>query len=201
MRFSQLVSEQPRIKEIDINPLLASAGKIVALDARVVLQDEPNENKWPRPVIRPYPAEYVDEWKIDGAAGDDPADPTRGRTVVREIPRRTFGGQRALALFRLDRLSSNALCMSGCGASASTITIARSRSWSSATIPHGGREILAVARLSKEHGVEEAEFALLIGDAWQGKGIGSELTQRLVQIARHEKLRRIFARIPATTSR
>ena len=45
VRFSQLVIEQPRIKEIDINPLLASAGEIVALDARVVLQDEPNENK------------------------------------------------------------------------------------------------------------------------------------------------------------
>ncbi len=39
VRFSQLVIEQPWIKEIDINPLLASANQIVALDARVVLHD------------------------------------------------------------------------------------------------------------------------------------------------------------------
>ena len=51
----------------------------------------------------------------------------------------------------------------------------------------GWREILAVARLSKEHGVEEAEVSLLIGDAWQGKGIGSELTRQLVKKSRGTK--------------
>ena len=40
VRFSQLVVEQPRIKEIDINPLLASAEQIVALDARIVLHPD-----------------------------------------------------------------------------------------------------------------------------------------------------------------
>ncbi len=39
VRFSQLVVEQPRIKEIDINPLLASPEQIIALDARIVLHD------------------------------------------------------------------------------------------------------------------------------------------------------------------
>ena len=37
MRFSQLVVEQPWIKEIDINPLLASPERLLALDARVVV--------------------------------------------------------------------------------------------------------------------------------------------------------------------
>ena len=39
VRFSQLVVEQPWIKEIDINPLLASPERLLALDARVVLHD------------------------------------------------------------------------------------------------------------------------------------------------------------------
>ena len=37
VRFSQLVVEQPWIKEIDINPLLASPEQLIALDARVIL--------------------------------------------------------------------------------------------------------------------------------------------------------------------
>ena len=36
-RFSQLVVEQCLIKEIDINPLLASPDRLIALDARVLI--------------------------------------------------------------------------------------------------------------------------------------------------------------------
>src|SRR5258708_15243722 len=61
VRFSQLVAEQPRISEIDINPLLASAAGIVALDARVVLHDwSIADDRLPRPAIRPYPSEYAE---------------------------------------------------------------------------------------------------------------------------------------------
>ena len=195
VRFSQLVTEQPRIKEIDINPFLASAGEIVALDARIVLQEEPNEDHLPQPVIRPYPAEYVGEWKIDGQPVTiRPIRPEDEPLLVKfhaglsehSVRSRYFASialeQRTLHE-RLRRVCFNDYDRE------IALVVERDD-------PHGGREILAVARLSKEHGVEEAEFALLIGDAWQGKGIGSELTRRLVQIARHEKLRRIFARIP-----
>ena len=43
--------------------------------------------------------------------------------------------------------------------------------------------------------VQEAEFALLISDAWQHQGIGAELLKRLVHIGRDEKLSRITAEI------
>src|SRR5918996_3977311 len=60
VRFSQLVVEQRGIKEIDINPLLASSERLVALDARVVLHDpEIKDEELPRTAIRPYPNQYV----------------------------------------------------------------------------------------------------------------------------------------------
>ena len=66
VRFSQLLVEQPRIKEIDINPLLVSTDRIIALDARMLLHDpRADEKDLPRSVIRPYPAEYIRKWKID----------------------------------------------------------------------------------------------------------------------------------------
>ena len=44
---------------------------------------------------------------------------------------------------------------------------------------------------------DEAEFAILIGDPWQGKGLGTELLKRLVEIGRQERLRRIVGHIAA----
>ena len=56
VRFSQLVVAQPWIKEIDINPLMAAPGRLLALDARVVLHDPATpESALPALAIRPYP--------------------------------------------------------------------------------------------------------------------------------------------------
>ncbi|HEU5321514.1 MAG TPA: acetate--CoA ligase family protein, partial [Methylomirabilota bacterium] len=64
VRFSQLVVEQPWIKELDVNPLLASPDRLVALDARVVLHGpETVESALPRPAIRPYPRQYARPWR------------------------------------------------------------------------------------------------------------------------------------------
>ena len=55
--------EQRWIKEIDINPLLASPERLLALDARVVLHDATvAEADLPRLAIRPYPRQYVQPW-------------------------------------------------------------------------------------------------------------------------------------------
>ncbi len=67
VRFSRLVVEQPWIREIDINPLLASTDALIALDARVIAQPpELAPDQWPRPAIRPYPAQYVAPWTSRG---------------------------------------------------------------------------------------------------------------------------------------
>src|ERR671910_119462 len=60
VRTSQLVVEQPWIRELDINPLLASPERLIALDARIVLHDpDTKEEDLPRTAIRPYPKQYV----------------------------------------------------------------------------------------------------------------------------------------------
>ena len=69
VRFSQLVVEQPWIAEININPLLASSERLIALDARVVLHGKQmTQDKLPAPAIRPYPAQYVGPWTLKTGA-------------------------------------------------------------------------------------------------------------------------------------
>ena len=55
----------------------------------------------------------------------------------------------------------------------------------------GDREIIGVGRLSKIRGTNEAEFALIVSDPFQRKGIGTALLERLIQVGRDEKIDRI----------
>ena len=64
----------------------------------------------------------------------------------------------------------------------------------------GEHAILAIGRLSKLRMTAEAEFAILVSDAYQGHGFGGELLRRLVQIGRDEKLKRITATILASNA-
>jgi acetyltransferase len=57
----------------------------------------------------------------------------------------------------------------------------------------GEREILAVGRLTKSDQANEAEFALLTADKFQGHGLGTELVKRLIEIGRAEGLDRVIA--------
>ncbi|MGZ3397139.1 MAG: acetate--CoA ligase family protein, partial [Isosphaeraceae bacterium] len=63
VRFSHLVVEQKWIKEVDINPLLASPERLLALDARVIVHGlDVRACDLPRPAIRPYPSQYITTW-------------------------------------------------------------------------------------------------------------------------------------------
>jgi acetyltransferase len=52
----------------------------------------------------------------------------------------------------------------------------------------GQHRILGVGRLVKSHSKNEGEVAVLISDAYQNQGLGTELFRRVTQIARDEKL-------------
>lgn len=60
---------------------------------------------------------------------------------------------------------------------------------------HGSQGIVGVARISRTHGAQDAEMAIIVCDEWQRSGLGSELLKRIVQIARQEKIRVIKAEI------
>ena len=50
---------------------------------------------------------------------------------------------------------------------------------------------MAWSRLIKAHGAREAEFAVLVTDQFQRKGLGAELLRRLIQFGHDEKLQRL----------
>jgi acetyltransferase len=196
--FSQLVAEQRWIKEIDINPLFASADDLVALDARVILfENKVTENKLPKLAIRPYPTQYVSPWKAKNGTSlllrpirpeDEPLIVKFHATLSeRSVYHRYFNqiklGER-VAHERLVRICFNDYDRE--------IALVAERKNAD-----GNLEIVGVGRLSRARGLNEAEFALLISDDWQRQGLGTQLVKRLIHVAQDEKLERITATVLA----
>lgn len=196
VRFSQLVVEQPWIKEIDINPLLASPDRLVALDARILLHDiDTPEQELPRPAIHPYPQKYAGEW--DSPTGDKfiirPIRPEDEPLMVKfnqslspdSIYLRYFHPISASQLVSHEQLAR--LCF---------IDYVREMNLVAERIKDDGEtEILGLGQLTKLHGSRDAEFAILISDHYQRQGLGTELLTRLVDFGRDENLEHIVAEI------
>ena len=226
VQFSQLVVEQRWIEEIDINPLLAApaasarpaddaksgaagtlpaqgeesgAAGLIALDARIVLHGpEVGEEQLPRLVIRPYPAHYVSEWTSKNGLRvtirpirpeDEPLMVQFHATLSEQsVYMRYFHYIQYNRRVAHDRLTR--LCFIDYEREMALVVERKDPAT-------GERAILAIGRLSKLHQSAEAEFAILVSDAYQGHGFGVELLRRLVQIGRDEKLQRIVATILA----
>jgi acetyltransferase len=197
VRFSQLVVEQPWIAEIDINPLLASSERIYALDARIVLHDPKTpEVKLPKPAIRPYPVQYVMPWKLKNRAPvmirpirpeDEPLMVKFHETLSEEsVYHRYFSALQLSQRIAHERLTR--ICFNDYDREIALVAEYK-------PMRNEERSILGVGRLSKLHGVNEAEFAVLVSDDWHGLGLGTELLSQLVKVGSDEKLDRIVGQI------
>ena len=194
VRFSQLVVEQPWIKEIDINPLLASPERLLALDARVVLHGpEMTEDKLPASAIRPYPIHAVKEWTMkDGKQVT--IRPIRPEDEPAMIKFHTELSERSVYLRWFQPLKLTQRTTHDRLTRACFIDYDREMALVAERMNAAGEpEILAVGRLSKLHGRNEAELAAIAIDEAQHKGLGTELYRQLIELAREDKLSKLVS--------
>jgi acetyltransferase len=195
VRFSQLLVEQPLIKEIEINPLLASPQRLLALNARIVVHGpEVNEGRVTKPAIRPYPVQHVSSWMMkDGQVvtirpirpEDEPLMiKFHERLSDRSVYLRYFqalGLKKRTAHDRLTRI-----CFIDYDREMALVAERR--------VPETEeRQIIAIGNLLKVHGHKLGEVAVITRDECQGKGLATEIFRRLVLVAREEKLQRLVA--------
>jgi acetyltransferase len=193
VRFSQLVAEQTSIAEIDINPLVASPEGLLALDARIVLHDPAKQSQVPKPAIRPYPTQYVSKWTTkDGREilirpirpEDEPSIAEFHRLLSdRTVYLRYFASLSLNSRIAHERLLR--ICFGDYEREMVLVAVHRD-------LHSGESKIVGVVRLNKlRRQNKEAETAVLVSDAYQKQGLGFELLQRIVQVARDEKLNRV----------
>ena len=208
VEFSQLVVEQPWIKEIDINPLLAfppnaiNPRGLIALDARIVLHSaDVKENQLPKLAIRPYPSQYISDWKLKNGTlitirpirpEDEPLMVKFHKNLSEEsVYFRYFHLIKLSQRITHERLTR--ICF--IDYDREMALVAESQNPETKEM-----EILAVGRLSKIHGGNAAEFAMLVSDKFQHQGLGTELLHRLIEVGKNEKICCIYADILADNS-
>jgi len=191
VRLSQLVIEEPRIAECDINPLIASADEIVALDARIVLHDPAlAESDLPRSAIRPYPFQYTRSWKLKNGTPVTiriirPEDEAAMVRFHRMLSERTVFLRYFHPLAYAERVAHERLVRICFGDYDRELALVAELERPN---DKGEHDIIAVGRLSKLPGKHRGEFAVLVSDQWQNQGLGSELLRTIVQIAKDEGL-------------
>ena len=197
VRFSQLVVEQPLIKEIDINPLLATPDRLVALDARVVLHARDiDAATLPQPAIRPYPRQYHKKVQLED--GSDlvirPIRPEDEPRIVKfhytlsehSVYMRYFHWMKLEHRTTHERLTR--MCFIDYDRQMAFVAIR--------TDPKSGdHEITAVGRLVKMHQPGDAELAVIVSDAFQRRGIGARLMEQMIEFARGEQVQRIVGTV------
>jgi len=197
VKFSRLVTEQRWIKEIDINPLLASPERLLALDARVVVYSkDTDKSDLPRLAIRPYPTRYEKHLPLDDRTEiairpirpeDEPLLVNFHHTLSeRSVYLRYFHWMKLEQRTQHERLTR--MCF-----------IDYDRQMAFVAERHdagtGVRQIVAVGRLVKSHTGEEGELAVIVSDHFQKRGIGTAIVGQLVDFARNEKLERVTATV------
>jgi len=186
VRFSQLAIEQPWIAEIDINPMLLSADGILALDARVLLHSADTDlSSLPRPAVRSYPHQYATSWR--DRAGEEcvirpirPEDEDMAVNFHRSLSEESVYLRYAHSIKLSRRLAHDRL------ARLCFIDYDREIALIAVYNTDDGQDLAGVARLSRLHGDDDAEFSLLVSDTYQRRGLGTELLDRLIDVARQE---------------
>jgi acetyltransferase len=191
IRFSYLVADLPEIAEIEVNPLLASERRVIALDARAVRDDRcPSP---PRPfehlAIRPYPEKYRRRAALRGG----------GSVALRPIrPEDEPLWQRFLASCSFDSLHARfrySFKLAGHDMASRFCFIDYDREMAIVAELEGPgeRKLAGIGRLVADPDHEVAEYALLVADEWQGRGLGSLITEYCLEIAADWGVSRVTA--------
>lgn len=200
IRLSYLAADYLEIKELDVNPLLVTKNDVMALDARVVIDQElagKSIKPYSHLALRPYPEEYVTTTKLkDGTQITlrpiKPEDEPLWFELLGSCSRESIY-QRFRYFFHWETHKvATRYCFIDYDREIAIV----------AELNEGGkRKLLGVGRLVADPGHESVEYAILVADGWQNKGLGSVLTDYCFEIAEKWGMKRIVAQTTSDNPR
>ena len=190
VRFSSMVSDFPEIAEIDVNPLSVSEGKVFAVDVRILLDPRPANLSTPYPhlVIMPYPTKYVAPWKLEDGSSVilrpiRPEDEAMEAEFINGLSEETS----RYRFFNIVRNLPHSDLVRFCN-----IDYDREMAIVAEVNDGGRRREIGVGRIIAEPDLKRGEFAVVIADRYQYKGLGRKLVDMLINIAEEKHLDTIY---------
>ena len=192
-KFAYLVADFPEIKELDINPFAVDKEGGVVLDAKVLLDKKVIGKKlkpYSHLVISPYPKEYIYSFKLKGGKDavirpirpeDEPMEAEMFATFSKETQRHRFFQQ-------IKEITHELL------QSFTQIDYDREIALIAEITEKKKKKMIGVVRLITDPLANTAEFAIVVGDPWQSKGLGNEFTKLILNIAKERGVAKIYAK-------
>ncbi|MFT5763874.1 MAG: acetyltransferase [Saprospiraceae bacterium] len=193
-KFAYLVMDFPQIKEIDINPYVVDHTGGVVLDAKIILDEEVDPNiikTYSHLVVSPYPRELMTEWILSDGTETlirpiKPEDEDMERELFKRISKQTeyfrfFGYIGKMTHEKLTRFTQ--------------IDYDREMALVARVKEGDTHAIAGVVRLVADADNETAEFAILVGDQWQGKGLGNKFMDLIMEIAENRNIKKVYATV------
>lgn len=188
VRFSELIVEQPLIKECDINPLVISENGMIAVDARIILHTQ--KIKSHKLALRPYPLEYVKKIRLNNheielrpiKPEDEPLVVKFHASLSEKTVKERFEEEIPLKK-RTEHQRLIRICASDYDKSLAIVAILN-------------HKIVAITRLTKVAGGKYSTFKAIVADEMQNQGLGTKMLLNLIAIAKEEGIKKVITSIP-----
>ena len=186
LRISDMVCELPEVLELDINPLIVDENGLAAVDARIVVDFPPSQaDRYGHMAIHPYPGHLVEEWPMpDGITLTVRPIRPEDAQIEQEFVRSLSDESRYFRFMQaVHELTQEMLVRF------TQIDYDREMAMIAVVEPDPGVEKqVAVARYTAYPDKRSCEFAIVVADEWQGRGIGTHLMQTLMRVAKSRGL-------------
>jgi acetyltransferase len=198
LRVSSMVCELPWISEMDINPLIVDEHGAVAVDARITIENTPiTAGRYDHMAIHPYPSQLKSSFQAkDGTLVTirpiKPEDVRMEQEFVKALSpearyMRFMNTIREVSPAQLVRLTQ--------------IDYDREMAFVATIDAEGAEKEIGVVRYATNPDGESCEFAIVVADDWQGKGLARRLMGILIDTARSNGLRYMHGDFLAENSR
>jgi len=186
LRVSEMVCELPALQEMDINPLIIDEHGALAADARVVVAlRPPSADRYAHMAIYPYPAHLISQWQLADGSNITirPIRPEDAEIEQAFVCGLSDESRYMRFMFSVQELSQSMLVRF------TQIDYSREMALLAVTTEEDRETELGVARFAINPDADSCEFALVIADNMQGKGLGQKLMSALMDAARGKGLK------------